>query len=397
VRERLRLGLVVGVLAMLLAPADAARGQGLFTPAQDPLAGSRVFGAKGCVRCHAVNGAGGKVGPDLARIDRPHTFFDLAAALWNHAPRMADRMRELKIERPRLEAHETGDLVAFLFSVDYFDPRGRPDVGRRIFNEKRCVMCHQVGGTGGVVGPSLDGLKDYGSPIYLATAMWNHGPQMAAAMRSKGIPRPVFKGDELTDLLAYIASASPVIPQGPVYVLPGRAAEGRTLFAEKRCLECHSVGGQGGKVGPDLAERSVHMSLTQFATAMWNKAPAMTAAMKSRAVALPQLSAAEMADIVAYLYSVRYFAQSGDPRRGLVVANSKGCLGCHALPGERGKPAGDLSKAPGLDSPAAVLSALWNHSFIKTARDGGKPGWAEIRPNEMADLTAYLRSLQGRP
>ena len=395
-RERLRLGLVA-LLVMLLASAGTVRGQALFTPAQDPLAGSRVFGAKGCVKCHAVNGAGGKVGPDLARIDRPHTFFDLASALWNHAPRMADRMRELKIDRPRLEPRETGDLVAFLFSVDYFDPRGRPDVGRRLFTEKRCVMCHQVGGVGGVVGPSLDGLKEYGSPIYLATAMWNHGPQMAEVMKAKGIPRPTFKGDELSDLLAYIGVASPVIPPAPVYVLPGRVAEGRTLFAQKRCLECHSVGGQGGKVGPDLSERSVHMSLTQFATAMWNKAPAMLAAMKSHAVELPQLSAAEMADIVAYLYSVRYFAQSGDPRQGLVVAHRKGCLGCHALPGERGKPAGDLSKAPGLDSAAAVLSALWNHSFIKTGPQGGKPGWAEIKPGEMADLTAYLRSLQGRP
>ena len=76
--------------------------QPLFSPAQDPLAGERVFSGKGCVKCHAVNGVGGKVGPDLGRVLRPRTFYDLAAALWNHAPRMAARMRQLGVapERP---------------------------------------------------------------------------------------------------------------------------------------------------------------------------------------------------------------------------------------------------------------------------------------------------------
>ena len=139
---------VVIALSLVTAPGEAWT-QPLFSPTQDPLAGSRVFGAKGCVKCHAVNGVGGKVGPDLGRLPRPRSFYDLAAALWNHAPRMAERMRELGIARPQLDARETGDLVAFLFTLDYFDPRGTPEVGRRLFTEKRCIACHQVGGVGG--------------------------------------------------------------------------------------------------------------------------------------------------------------------------------------------------------------------------------------------------------
>jgi hypothetical protein len=50
------------------------------------------------------------------------------------------------------------------------------------------------------------------------------------------------------------------------------------------------------------------------------------------------------------------------------VATNKGCLNCHELYGERGKVASDLSAAPGLDTPAGVLSALWNHSFIADPR-----------------------------
>lgn len=30
--------------------------------------------------------------------------------------------------------------------------------------------------------------------------------------------------------------------------------EGKKLFEERRCGMCHAIGGQGGKVGPDLAD-----------------------------------------------------------------------------------------------------------------------------------------------
>jgi mono/diheme cytochrome c family protein len=381
------------VFAGCLALTAVALAQPLFSPTQDPLAGSRVFGAKGCVRCHTINGVGGQGGPDLGRLPRPRSFYDLATAMWNHAPRMAERVAQLGVREPRLNSHEAGDLVAFLFTVDYFDPPGKPDVGRRLFAEKRCIVCHMVGGTGGVVGPSLDFLKQYGTPIFLATSMWNHGPQMLEAMKARGIQRPTFKDDELRDLIAYVNSASPVLPQGPLYVLPGRATEGRVLFAQRRCVECHGVGGQGGTVGPDLGERGLHRTPSQFVAAMWNKAPAMLEAMKSRAVPVPRLRTEEMADIVAYLYSVRYF-QSGDPRKGAQVAAAKGCLGCHALQGERGKVASDLTRAEGLDSPAAVLAALWNHVFVKAPSARPTSPWPELNAGEMADLVAYLQSLR---
>ncbi len=383
------------VVLLLLVAAGVAVAQPLFSPTQDPLAGSRVFGAKGCVKCHAIDGTGGKIGPDLGRIPRPRSFYDLATAMWNHAPRMAQRMAQLGIPRPQLNARETGDLIAFLFTADYFDPPGNVDAGRRLFTEKRCVFCHQVGGTGGVVGPSLDSLKQYGSPIYLATAMWNHGPRMAEVMKAKGIPRPTFKDSDLRDLIAYINASSPVLPQGPLYVLPGRAVQGRVLFAQKRCIECHAVGGQGGRLGPDLVERGLHRSLSQFVAAMWNKAPAMTEAMKASSVPVPQLKPEEMADIVAYLYAVGYLAPAGDPKKGAEVAAAKGCLGCHGLYGERGKVAGDLARAPGLDSAAAVLAALWNHAFVRDPRpERERTAWPELHPAEMADLVAFLQSLR---
>lgn len=389
---------IIAWIIMLAAFSSSAvaAAQPLFSAAQDPLAGSRVFGSKGCSKCHAINGVGGTVGPDLGRSPRPRSFHDLAAAMWNHLPRMADRMKELGIARPHLDARETDDLIAFLASLNYFDPRGNRDVGRRLFTDKKCIVCHQVDGTGGVVGPNLDFLRLRGSPLFVASAMWNHGPAMAEAMRSRGIERPSFQESELLDLLTYLSSAATGGADAPVYALPGRAEEGRILFATKGCLECHAIRGQGGKVGPDLAERGVQGSLLQFAATLWNKAPAMNQAMKTRGIGVPQLTADQMADIVAYLYSVRYFAQAGDARKGALLATSKGCLNCHTLYGERGKTASDLARARGIQSPGGAVAAMWNHSFFVTEqRTDQRP---IVRPQftseEMADLVAYLRSLR---
>jgi len=226
--------------------------------------------------------------------------------------------------------------------------------------------------------------------------MWNHGPAMTETMRARGIERPVFKDTELIDLIAYIKSASPLPVVGPLYVLPGRADEGHRLFIEKRCRDCHGEAGKGGGVGPDLAERGVHRSLTQFAAAMWDKAPAMLAAMKARGIPVPQLRAEEMADIVAYLYAVQYFAVPGDRQRGARVAKDKGCLGCHTLRARDGTAPVELSRVAGLESAAGVVAALWNHSFLAEPA-AAQRGWAELRADEMADLLAFLRSLRPVP
>ncbi|MDO8478846.1 MAG: c-type cytochrome [Candidatus Rokubacteria bacterium] len=387
-----RLAVAVAGL-LLMGSLDAAWAQPVFSPSQDPLAGSRVFGAKGCVKCHSINGVGGKVGPDLARRLRPRSFYDVATAMWNHLPRMVDRMKQLGITRPQLTAQEAGDLVGFLYTLNYFDRPGNTAAGRQLFSEKKCIVCHQVGGTGGVVGPNLDSLKQFASPIYVASAMWNHGPAMAEVMKAKGVERPTFTAQELRDLVAFLAPATGGAPEGPLYVLPGRPELGRELFVEKRCIQCHSVGGVGGQVGPELVALGVRRSPVEFAATIWNKAPAMMAAMATRNITVPQLRPEDMADLVAYLYSVRYFASGGSVPKGWVVASKKGCLQCHGVSGERGKPASDLTRAKGLDSSAAVLAALWNHTVVTPRVAGQRLEWPVLKADEMADLVTLLESI----
>lgn len=394
-RDVMRVFIITFVL--FIWPMGSPSAQPLSFQTQDPQAGSRVFGSKGCIHCHSISGVGGDIGPDLGRVDRPRSFYDLAAAMWNHLPGMVERMRSLGVSRTRLSPQETADLVAFLFSLNYFDEPGDLEKGKRLFVEKKCIVCHQIGGMGGVVGPNLDSLGHYASPIYVAAAMWNHAPAMIKTMRSRGIKRPVFRPGELRNLMAYLRSVASGVSQDPLYVIPGKIDQGKRLFVEKRCSECHRVRGRGGRIGPELGEQVRPRSLFEFASLMWNKAPSMISVMERRGIPIPKIRVDEMADIVAYLTSVQYF-EAGDPNRGRGLLSDKQCLSCHSLEGIGGSIAGDLARTKGLDSPATALSALWNHSLISQSRL--KPLWSkwpQFSAQEMADLLAFLQTVGQNP
>ncbi|MBI3075492.1 MAG: c-type cytochrome [Deltaproteobacteria bacterium] len=299
----------VALLPFSMAPAAWAQQQAPqpFAPEWTMFAGGKVFAEKGCGKCHAVRGVGGRVGPDLGRIETGKSFFELGAALWNHLPRMGAKMLEVGIERPTLTPVELSNLIAFLFTVQYFDEEGDPRVGEKLYTAQGCVRCHEVADKGGHIGPALDYLKRANSPVLVAAGMWNHGPAMAETMKARGIARPTFQGKELVDLIAYIVAAAKDGGGETVHVAPGTPEHGKELFSEKRCILCHAVGGKGGKVGPDLGRRGHHVSLMQFASLMWNHGPNMWARMKQRGIQPPRLTGQDMADILAYLYVSHYF------------------------------------------------------------------------------------------
>ena len=389
---RFRLGGVVTIAivgALLLVPVPAVAQQ-LSNPTHSAIVGSQVFGAKRCAQCHAIDGQGGTVGRDLGRIREERSLYGLAADMWNHVPRMIERTGQLGVQWPRLSRQQAGDLIAFLFTVNYFDRAPDTENGQRLYTQKRCVLCHQVGGVGGVVGPNLDYLGDHGSPIQVASAMWNHGPAMTRELEARGLERPSLTGAELLDLIGYIRSGLASITNEPLYVVPGDATKGSDSFDERGCAQCHSVRGRGGTVGPDLAAFSAKRSLIEFAAAMWNKQPRMFAAQESERIAIQQVSAEEMADLVAYLYSVQYFADAGSPRTGRALIAEKGCLGCHALGGHGAALADDLGQVPGLTTPAEVISVLWNHALVD-GKVEEQISWPSFTDVEMADLAAFLQ------
>jgi len=387
-----RIILALGLdLLVLFFFFSASYSQNIAPPAQDPMAGSRVFGAKGCSNCHSVNGVGGKVGPDLARVGRNRSFNDIGAAMWNHLPQMAAEAKKRRLSIPELSPTEAGDLIAFLFTQNYFDGSGNPASGKKLFTGKSCILCHQIAGVGGVLGPNLDAVGQTAAPINLAAAMWNHAAAMADSMRTRGIERPTLSASELRDLIAYLRAAARHGGGAPVSMVPGRINDGRALFEKKQCIKCHNIQGSGGNIGPDLGKRGLHRDFVEFAAALWNKAPAMLREMRLRKVAVPSLTPEEMADIIAYLRSFQYFGTAGNPARGRQILADKQCLVCHSEGGELAKRAPDFARIKGLDSPAAVISAMWSHGGAMAQRaQEQKMAWPQLTADDMTHLMAFF-------
>ena len=118
-----RLALMRFFLAMLpgiflLCSATAAPRPGVSVVPGDSRRGAKVFENQQCIRCHAVNGRGGKMGLDLARsVSRSYTPARLASTMWNHAPTMWGAINAGGIKMPRLAPKDAADLFAYFYST----------------------------------------------------------------------------------------------------------------------------------------------------------------------------------------------------------------------------------------------------------------------------------------
>ena len=384
--------LIVGVLLWSLG----ARAQGPEPSLPiNPLEGRNLFVSKGCVNCHSVWGEGGTLGPDLGRVGTGRSVLQLAGILWNHSFRITELMRERKMGRPNFTPKEMSNLVSYLYFLNIFDEPGDPGEGERVFQAKRCITCHSVGGKGGKVGPPLDNYRRYMSSIFLAESMWNHGPAITAKMKELSVPRPVLEGTDLANLLAYIQEHSRAEKSQPVYMLPGNPSEGKKVFASKNCSQCHSVYGIGGKVGPDLGAIKLRRSISEVGALLWNHGPRMWDTMKARGVEFPKFSGSQMSDLLSYLYFLQYYEDRGDPRVGARIFKEKGCANCHSVGGSGPKVGPDLSKTKALDSATQWASSMWNHEGVmeKKSRELSTP-WPRFDGNEMRDTVEYLKSLR---
>ena len=371
------------VLVFFVAPSMAAdSGFG------DPVEGQAIFQSKGCVRCHAVRGAGGRIGPDLGRKVVQSSFYEIASGMWNHSPAMGERMEEFKVARPYFEGTELADVAAFLYFLKYFDEPGDPRIGQTLFTEKHCVRCHRVAGQGGEMAPRLDTLPRTVSPLRIAQDLWNHGAAMVTAMEMQGLDVPTFQDSEIIDLLAYLRNQG---QRGATaeFQSAGDPEKGRSLFQTKACDRCHAIFGSQAKLGPDLGRVELRGSVTQIAGGMWNHWSGMAQAMQSLGMRQPEFQGEELADLFAYIFIARYEGQPGDPDRGENVYRMKGCAICHRpdRKGEIGPPLVEMSSEP----KESVVQKMWNHApqMWERMRERQVP-WPRLEPGELADMLSFL-------
>jgi mono/diheme cytochrome c family protein len=157
--------------------------------------GQALFESKGCAACHTGKNA---LSPRL----KGETLTDIAAAMWNHEPRMPAAPAPLDLDEMR-------EIVSYLWAEQFFEDAGNPAAGARVFGAKRCSVCHNNPASGApkLTGPGLTARGSFTAAAMVA-ALWHHGPGMLDQMKAKGIAWPRFDGPEMANLIAYLNAQS---------------------------------------------------------------------------------------------------------------------------------------------------------------------------------------------
>ncbi|MEO7142198.1 MAG: c-type cytochrome, partial [Bryobacteraceae bacterium] len=179
----------LGDLLVYLRNLPAARNGTVHFYTNSGAQGEQLFKSKGCAACHTGRLA---LGPRL----KNETLTDIAAAMWNHAPKMA-------VAPVPLAPGEMREIVSFLWARQFFEDSGDAKRGNRVFAAKGCARCHN-GGTGGA--PVLPGSGRRFSSAAMVAALWRHGQHMQEQMVKEGIRWPRFSAREMSDLIAYLNS-----------------------------------------------------------------------------------------------------------------------------------------------------------------------------------------------
>ena len=345
----------------------------------DSARGSKLFEAEQCIKCHAVNGRGGKVGVDLGRtVPRNYSPAYLASTMWNHAPTMWAAMEASGMEKPKLTPQGAADLFAYFYSARFFEKPGDVARGQKTFEEKHCGVCHGITESKAEGATPIARWTSLADPILLVQQMWNHSFRMRQAFARRKLQWQALTSQQLEDILVYLRSLPETAGLGSRFSNTSGAG-GERIFRDKGCAHCH--------VGQLALENRLHnMTLTDIAVDMWNHAPRM-------AETPPTLSPEEMRQLLSFLWMRQFVYPGGDIAAGKRVFTERKCLDCH-LTGKNGAPPlpGQAKKY----SEVTLISALWHHGpqMLNRMKQAGI-GWPRFaNAEEVANLTAYQNSIQ---
>jgi cytochrome c2 len=353
----------------------------------DSQRGAKLLETRNCTQCHSTGGGA----PDLSRRSvRDFTPASLAAAFWNHGPRMWQAMAAKDLPVTPLTANEIADLYAHFHSIRYFDARGEASRGKALFTSKKCTNCHNLTPGGeNKPGPPVSDWHALANQIQWLENLWNHSGGILAALEKSGNVWPVLTPQEMTDLLVYIRSLPQHRQAKPALVLEDPII-GEQVFAARSCNVCHTVGAkEAGKIDLLASAKSSH-SFTDLSVRMWNHLPQMRKQAAWAGIPFPAFSENEMSQILAYLFSKRYFEEKGKPDRGRSVFASKKCGTCHDQQSP-GTP--DLRQHRGQFSSHSMAAAVWRHGpKMQSQMEKQGLGWPVLTGAQMADLVAYLNA-----
>jgi len=253
--------------------------------------------------------------------------------------------------------------------------------GAQLFETEQCARCHSLNGHGGTIAPDLARRidRDY-TPTVMASLMWNHAPDMWAAMQKYGVSKGEMTAEKAADLFAYFVAAR-------YFERPGDAARGKLAFSAKHCTECHGIASSPLAEAPPVAKWDSLADPVVLAQQMWNHGPQMRAEFARKKLVWAQLTAQELTDMLVYLQNLpetRNLAQNFQfppSDSGAALFQSKGCTECHT-----GKL--DLGTLLKNQTITQIATEMWNH------QPSMKPQPPTFSQEEMRQILGYVWARQ---
>lgn len=204
--------------------------------------------------------------------------------------------------------------------------------------------------------------------------------------------RPVLAGMGVVVLIGigYMTYEGAVMPRTN---FPAEQSEtialGKRVYRELNCSYCHSIAGEGGAVGPDLAATGGQLDKKAIEDYFADPSAMVPHTLHPKLNFTPE----EMQALTAYVLSL------GAPipyTKEAPVLFEKRCSICHTINGSGGRPGPDLSKV------GRFRNQKWIEAFIRDPRavvdSSSMPAFKDtLNPNEIEDLAAYLSNFRGLP
>ena len=199
---------MMDLLEYIKTNAKGPKETAFITPG-NPKEGKLIFASKGCIKCHAIRGEGGKGGEDLGKKAKTlyKSLTQIASSMWNKGPTVLAKMAQTQSGLPKFTPKEMADLISYLYFLHFMDEPGNPMNGKKLFSELGCYRCHGHGldgKQGELMQIDLSKYQKAANPMDIVAGIWTHGGEIEKAMKEKGIPWPRFKKGELADLLEFI-------------------------------------------------------------------------------------------------------------------------------------------------------------------------------------------------
>lgn len=408
-----------------------------------------------CLGCHTLEGRGASRAIDLSSLtsrlqpDWVRKFLVSPQMFGVAATNMPPFFYRLNGNPQHFEANTLNAAKSIQLLTDYmfsFHPEKREalfqkyaaakskfsnataDLGEAIFRSQNCAACHRHGS----IKPREDAAPELSGESNRVTQAWFTGYlRQPTVIRPFGVHpgdgsrMPDFRlgADEVQQISQYLWSLPGKQPIGAFGFMPQKLSvfsllKAKTLLSDKlSCLGCHSLGGQGGKVGPDLALARVRLQPSYIYSMIVNPRAVNPHTIMPR-LPLPEATANLVANFLLqqdasapatdYLsltdYPLLQFAdqtrQAKAPAREQYMTH---CAVCHGLDGRgTGFNARFLPQAPTAHADAAYMSGRPDDTLYDGIAAGGAilnkshfmPPWGQtLSPAEIQNLVTYMRTL----